>query len=223
MTKSKPLAHNVTELLAQADLMRRRFVAAVRAAQEGGVSFIDRAAPIDQVLLDKARLFSTRQLLLAALPPGGVLAEIGVDQGAFSRFIIDTLKPSKLHLFDIAPERIDPANLASAFADGLAQLHIGDSSTNLSRFPEGHFNMIYVDGDHLYDGVVRDITVAESKLKPGGYMVLNDYTAWSPASMSKCGVAKAANEFINRRRWPVVALALQGAGYYDIALQKPGG
>jgi hypothetical protein len=52
-------------------------------------------------------------------------------------------------------------------------------------------------------------------------MVLNDYTAWSPASMSKCGVAKATNEFANQRRWPVTALALQGAGYYDIALMRP--
>ena len=54
MTSPQPPAADVQELLKQADLMRRRFVAAVRAAQKGGVSFIDRAAPIDLPLLASA-------------------------------------------------------------------------------------------------------------------------------------------------------------------------
>lgn len=204
-----------------AEAARRRFVDAIRKLREAGISFIDRAAPLDQDLLDGCRVFSDRKKLLATLPSGGAMAEIGVDKGEFSRFILDTLRPSELHLFDVAPDRIDPANLASAFESGAAVLHVGDSSTNLARFPAEHFDLIYVDGDHSYEGVVKDILAAEAKLRPGGHMVLNDYTAWSPASMSKCGVARATNEFANHRRWKVVALALQGAGYYDMCIQKP--
>jgi hypothetical protein len=210
------------KLLEEAEAARRKFVAAVHALSSAGISFIDRAGPLDQALLEGCRVYSDRKLLLKTMPVGGVVAEVGVDKGEFSRYIIDTLRPSKLHLFDIAPERVDPANLADALSSGLAAFHVGDSSSNLAAFADEHFDLIYIDGDHSYGGVQKDILAAEAKVKPGGLMVLNDYSAWSPASMSKCGVAKAANEFANSRRWPVVALALQGAGYYDLALRKPG-
>jgi hypothetical protein len=204
-----------------AESARRRFVEAIRNLQKAGVSFIDRAAPIDQALLEECRVFADRKQLLRTLPCGGVMAELGVDKGEFSRFILDTLKPHQLHLFDIAPDRIDRGNIGQALDSGLATFHIGDSSSNLRKFASSHFDLVYVDGDHSYEGVMKDIVAAESRLKPGGHMVLNDYTAWSPASMSRCGVARAANEFVNQRRWPVVALALQGAGYYDLCIRKP--
>jgi hypothetical protein len=209
------------KLLEEAEVARRRFVAAINALRSAGVSFIDRAGPLDQTLLEGCRVYSDRKLFLKTLPVGGVVAEVGVDKGEFSRYMIDTLRPSKIHLFDIAPGRVDPANLADAMSSGLAEFHVGDSSNNLSTFADEHFDLIYIDGDHSYSGVRKDILAAEAKLKSGGLMVLNDYSAWSPASMSKCGVAKAANEFANSRRWPVVALALQGAGYYDFALRRP--
>lgn len=208
-------------LLNDAEQARRRFVGAIRALQQAGISFIDRASPIDQELLERCRVFSDRKRLLATLPTGGVMAEVGVDKGELSKFILDTLSPSKLHLFDIAPERIDPANLAAALESGRAELHVGDSSESLAQFANAHFDLIYIDGDHSYDGVVKDILTAETRLKPGGHLVLNDYTAWSPASMSKSGVARAVNNFVNQRRWPVVALALQGAGYYGICMRRP--
>jgi hypothetical protein len=37
--------------------------------------------------------------------------------------------------------------------------------------------------------------------------------------MYKCGVAKAVNEYIVKTESLVVALALQGSGYYDIAFK----
>jgi hypothetical protein len=223
MTKSVPAQAQPDRqrLLEEAEVARRRFVAAINALRSAGISFIDRAVSLEQTLLEGCRVYSDRKLLLKTLPVGGVVAEIGVDKGEFSRYMIDTLRPSKLHLFDRAPERIDPANLAEAMNSGLAELHVGDSSSVLASFANEQFDLIYIDGDHSYSGVLKDILVAEVKLKPGGFMVMNDYSAWSPASMSKCGVARATNEFANRRRWPVVAMALQGAGYYDLALRKP--
>jgi hypothetical protein len=223
MTESvqTPAKPDHQRLLDEAEAARHRFVAAISALRSAGVRFIDRAGPLDQALLEGCRVYSDRKLFLKTLPVGGVVAEVGVDKGEFSRYMIDTLRPSKIHLFDIAPERVDPANLADAMRSGLAEFHVGDSSINLATFANEHFDLIYIDGDHSYGGVQKDILAAESKLKPGGLMVMNDYTAWSPASMSKCGVAKAANEFANSRRWPVFALALQGAGYYDLALRRP--
>jgi len=37
------------------------------------------------------------------------------------------------------------------------------------------FDFIYIDGDHRYEGVKRDIELAIPLLKPGGVMLLDDY------------------------------------------------
>ena len=41
-----------------------------------------------------------RRSLMASLPPGGVGAEIGVAEGAFSQTLLEVCRPSKLYLID---------------------------------------------------------------------------------------------------------------------------
>ena len=58
------------------------------------------------------------------------------------------------------------------------------------------------------------------KLKEGGHLVFNDYTTWSPSSMSRCGVAKAVNEFCVENDWELVYLAFQSLMYNDLVIRK---
>lgn len=46
------------------------------------------------------RVLASRAELLRALPPGGVVAEIGVDQGGSSEAILAINAPRRLHLVD---------------------------------------------------------------------------------------------------------------------------
>lgn len=53
---------------------------------------------------------------------------------------------------------------------------------------------IYVDGDHSYEGCLKDLNNALSKVKKGG-MILGDDYGHAGARWQKPGVTKAVNEF----------------------------
>ena len=54
-------------------------------------------------------MLESRETMFEFMSTNAVCAEIRVFQGDFSRLILDTTRPRKLHLFDIAPEATDIA------------------------------------------------------------------------------------------------------------------
>ena len=66
----------------------------------------------------------------------------------------------------------------------------GDSSTNLLK-QKGKFDYIYIDGDHTYGGVVKDLEAAHKKVAKGGVIVCDDYG-------NPCGVKQAVDEFVKK-------------------------
>lgn len=55
---------------------------------------------------------------------------------------------------------------------------------------------IYVDGDHSYEGCLKDLENALKVVRPGGFILGDDF-GWENAKWSKPGVTKAVKEFIN--------------------------
>lgn len=96
----------------------------------------------------------------------------------------------------------------------------GDSALVLRGFPDAHFDFIYVDGDHSYAGVRRDLAVANRKIKPGGHIVLNDYTMADPIWNAPYGVIRATNEFCLREGWEIIFFALEPRMFCDVALRR---
>jgi len=99
------------------------------------------------------------------------------------------------------------------------KLHEADSADTIASFPEGYFDFIYVDADHGYEGVVRDIAAAKSKVGPNGYVIFNDYTFWSPTECMPYGIVQAVNELCLAEDWEFAYLALGNLGYMDVALR----
>jgi predicted O-methyltransferase YrrM len=159
---------------------------------------------------------------LDRLPKGGAIAEVGVDRGDFSLEILNRCQPSKLHLFDIDMTRLTNKAVLAAIAQRASPVktHAGDSSTNMRKVPDGYFDAIYIDGDHDYEGVKRDIEAAVPKLKPEGVLIFNDYSVWSPVGMFHCGVARAVHEFCRDNPWKFRYLALQSMMYNDVMLVR---
>lgn len=184
-----------------------------------GNAFLPWAKEIPNELLQHCKIFGDRQYILNELPKGGTVAEVGTQRGQFARKIIDVMAPTALHLIDFDWSHFDEKYLLDVSSH--VERHKGDSSVLLSKFPDKHFDLVYIDADHSYPGVWRDIEAAKSKVKPGGHMVFNDYTAWSPAEVEHYGVFRAVNEFCARDRWPVAYFALHGMGYHDIGLCRP--
>lgn len=50
-----------------------------------------------------------------------------------------------------------------------------DSVMAASGFPDGYFDLVYIDGDHTYEGCKRDIEAWYPKVRPGGYVTGDDY------------------------------------------------
>jgi hypothetical protein len=159
-----------------------------------------------------------RRWLLEQMPAGGVCAEIGVWQGDFSRWILELTEPRALHLVDpwafSHAERdretwhgggaaLDQAGLdrihdaaaarfAAQIAAGRVTIHRAPSHEAVARFPDASFDWIYIDGDHFYDAVSRDLALWAPKVKPGGIIAGDDYRE-SP--IYGTDVVRAVDEF----------------------------
>src|SRR5437588_12057326 len=109
-------------------------------------------------LLADCRMCASRNELVNNLPRGGRVAEVGTYRGAFARHIL-TCDPAELHLIDLDFSVLDPA----VAADARVTMHQGLSHERLAQFPDDHFDWIYIDGDHSYEGASRDARVAATK------------------------------------------------------------
>jgi SAM-dependent methyltransferase len=189
--------------------------------EKAGQLLNDVAAPtLHEDNLKNSRVVPIRDSILAFMPKGGICAEIGTQAGRFAQRLLSVLRPSALHLFDLDFAPFDRAPFEAAIHDGVVSLHQGDSSALLATFPERHFDFIYIDADHSYEGVVKDLAQAERVLKDSGWIVCNDYTLFSPLENIKYGVYRAVNEFCLQRGFEIVYLGLQLWGYHDVALRR---
>lgn len=196
------------------------FRAALRAFRQGTGNppkFLrEREAPrMRDDAFDGCRVFSDRHEMLRRLASGRIGGEVGVQHGHFSRFILDSIDLDELHLFDMAEHLI--RNDVKTTPN--VRLHIGDSSRQLATLPNAYFDWLYIDGDHSYSGVRKDAVVAMDKVKPGGTIFFNDYTAWSIAEAIPYGIMPAVNELVNDGL-QMIGVALTPTGYFDVALRR---
>lgn len=178
-----------------------------------------RSPALPNELFDDCRVVAHRDRLLELLPKNGKVAEIGVEYGRFSKKIITMNQPREYVGFDIDFSKIDP-EIASSPACQVT-LRQGESARLLEDYPDGHFDWIYIDGDHSYEGVKADIAVAKRKVRSGGYLVFNDFAHIVWASYSTFGVHRAVTEFLLDEKWPLRYWAYEQNALYDVVAQKP--
>jgi len=178
--------------------------------------------PID--CMANAKIYPSRDYALNVWPKDSIVAEVGIFRGEFSKKIIDIVQPQKLHLLDINLEPFNRTNITGY--EEKTQIQEGDSSTLLATYNDGFFDVIYIDGDHRYEGCKKDAVEAFKKLKVGGLLVFNDYThfdqfACRPYGMPY-GVPAVAHEMLldPSLNLTISYLALQPSGFYDLGLLK---
>jgi predicted O-methyltransferase YrrM len=159
---------------------------------------------------------ASRNELVNNLPRGGRVAEVGTYRGHFARHILSDCAPAELHLIDLDFSLLDSA----VAADSRVAMHEGLSHERLAQFPDDHFDWIYIDGDHSYEGASSDARVAAAKVKPGGHLVFNDFAHADPY-LGAYGVHRAVVDFAVTRGWKFVWWAYEPNGLYDVALQRP--
>ncbi|MBE9594452.1 MAG: class I SAM-dependent methyltransferase [Proteobacteria bacterium] len=177
---------------------------------------LDRGQRQLEALVDS---FLPRDFLLEAMLKDSVCAEIGVHQGKFSRMILDIVRPKKLHLID--PWKYEEGEMykhalyggvfggcqvdmdkryenvvkrfRSEIENGQVVIHRGYSSEVCNDFEDNYFDWVYIDGNHLYEFVRKDLELYYRKVKDGGLITGDDYgyVGWRHVD-----VKKAVDDFV---------------------------
>ncbi|ODA69051.1 hypothetical protein A7A08_00887 [Methyloligella halotolerans] len=199
--------------------LRKRMPSPVRYLLRVGnhmVSRQDLSLHVPPHLFADCRVCASRLDILKAMPQGGCVAEIGTDQGNFARHILKENQPSELHLVDIEFSRL----AKDVATDPAVKLHGALSHLALESFPDASFDWIYLDADHSYEATLRDANAAASKVKPGGYLVFNDFAHIDP-QLGRYGVHRAVVQFAVENDWPFVWWSYATSAVYDVALKRP--
>ena len=167
-----------------------------RLSVETGPDLVTKETHLSTVPPTPIRRRENRRRLLSRMPKGGRAAEIGVWAGDFAADILEITEPSELVLIDPwellskgsgetwtnarhgdAEFMAGLANhVAKRFAgNGVVHIRQGFSEAVLPAYPDDYFDWVYVDGCHLYDAVRGDLALAFRKVKPGGYIIGDDY------------------------------------------------
>ncbi len=100
-------------------------------------------------------------------------------------------------------------------------IHRGQTHDVVKRFQEPMFDFIYIDANHFYEYVLRDLIEWSATLKPGGVILLNDCFDGMLGRRQHLGVVEAVTQFRKRGDWRI--LALTASAFSDLAMtNNPG-
>jgi hypothetical protein len=164
-----------------------------------------------------------RIALLATLPQGSTVAEIGVHKGYFSNDILSLPNYSHVYLIDSwkpRPEYFDPITQEDHDANfeetkrtiqghnsgGRFTIIRKDSLDAAKDFSDGQITGAYIDADHSYDACLKDLIAWSRVVGPKGYLMGHDYTENSQARKFRFGVVRAVTDFCIQYKWRVTHL-----------------
>jgi hypothetical protein len=169
------------------------------------------------------KLSITREELVDLFPKGLKIAEIGVFKGAYAKKLEESL-PSQLTLIDVwchvdsdtVYGKLDPCNLTDR---GFNKIHkkvvemfkenanveiVREfSGIHVDNVEDGHYDVVYIDGDHSYTGCLSDMVAWSKKVAVTGFIYGHDYTDSFPWIEIKPAVDKF---LVDNPDWSLVAI-----------------
>lgn len=201
---------------------------------ERTITFRERAI----ALWDRACGRDYRGFLLRFLPPGSAGCEIGVWEGDFSAEILRVVRPSRLVLID--PWLFQPEFAGAWYGGSLmksqAEMDLvcervharfaGKSGLEILRgkteeveaaVAPGSLDWVYIDGNHDYAHVRRDLAFARRAVKPGGLVLGDDYDRGAAGQVPP--VTRAVNDEL---RGPDAGLEMLWLDQHQFCLRRVG-
>ncbi len=169
-----------------------------------------------------------RKELLRKLPKNGTVAELGVNEGSFSQFIISITNPKKLYLIDLWDSKRynddKKNNVKKRFENEIikkkVEIIVGESVKVISSFEDNYFDWIYIDTSHTYEQTKKELLMGKEKVKEGGLIGGHDYSQGNIKKGFRYGVIAAVNEFCLENDWEFVFLTFESGGGYSFTIRE---
>lgn len=141
-------------------------------------------------------------------------AEVGVSSADFSKNILSVLPKIKLWCIDIWETNYQLPNPEKSFQEALNNLSkYGSHRFEMIKkgspyaalqFQNNFFDFVYIDADHSYEAVIKDLNAWYPKVKSGGILFGHDYSIpWD-------GVIKAVDDFCLNRKYEIGIIEAKG-------------
>ena len=182
---------------------------------------------LDYAHTEEARLLPDRGKLLDKLPKGGIVAELGVAEGAFSEEIVARNQPQRLYLIDpwnmdrySEGLRIINGKFGQEIAAGRVVIRQGTSLDMLSQFDDSTFDWVYIDTDHSFALTWQELLLADRKVKPDGRIAGHDFCTGNTVKPVVYGVVEAVNKFCVEYGWRFEFLTLEPDAHFSYCLKR---
>ena len=137
--------------------------------------------------------FETRNEMFSSFDKELKIAELGVFEGEFGKFIHENCKPSELFLVDLFSGvfgsgdkdgnnyrfvnlEFEMEKLKFHFSKNKEVKVVKSSTTDfLLGLEDAYLDIIYIDADHSYSSVFSDLNNCYDKVKHGGFICGHDY------------------------------------------------
>jgi hypothetical protein len=210
-------------------------------ASNGGEKQKQITAYFNNILKQRVHSFITFDnrlaMINALIPEHATIAEIGVFKGQFA---LELLKRTPKHLYLIDCWLAGPMD--SGDQDGNNMEHIPDSEVlynnlkdRLKFYPnvslhrqfstdflpllkDNTLDVVYIDGDHSYEGVKKDLELSYPKIKKYGWIMGHDYEMNHAKTkyIYNFGTKRAVDEFCAKYNLKIYAKGMDGCVSYAI-------
>ena len=115
------------------------------------------------------------------------------------------------------------ARVGARFAgDPRVRLHRQYSYKAAADFPDGFFDFVYLDGNHHYEFVLKDLQDFAARLKPGGLLFGHDFFEDSFSREHHYGVMDAVGTFVKRSDFCFLMLTWEPFSTFCLARRLDG-
>lgn len=211
----------------QAQILVSRVVESLKQGREQRERQIPKI-PLKPENVENCTLLLNREMMLKKLGVGGNVAEIGVDEGKFSRLIFEHNEPENFHLIDVwGTDRFHDGKyegVKSYFHQQIEseQVHIHKklSTQAVEDFEDEYFDWIYIDTDHSYETTRDELRLYAPKVKEGGVIAGHDYVTGNWITTYRYGVIEAVHEFCVQFGWEIIYLTIEPTENQSFAIRK---
>lgn len=132
------------------------------------------------------------------LPPNPIIIQIGAWKGTSTVAMLEARPDAFIFSVDIKPWPDERENLIKFGLDHTRVFRVLGDSKQMSWPDKIKADMLYVDGDHRYNGIKADCETWVKTVKSGGLILFHDYIPLRPPPKNQ--VAKAIDEFFAGRK-----------------------